>query len=317
MKIGVVGAGGVGAYFAAVLARAGNEVHILSTARHVEPIRARGLQVTTGDGISGFTVHPAGITTDASQIGVCEAVIVASKAGQVREVMRSAAPLIGKETAVLPLQNGVTAIAQITEGVGEGHALGGVCMIISYLVEPGVVHHVGGQPAITFGEVDSSVSKRVLDLQVALEEARVQAKISENILTDIWRKFMLITSYGGVGALSGEPVGRTRSNELSRSLVKDAMQEVAHLATALNIPLGESDVDAMMAQFDAFEPDSTASMQRDLAAGRLSEIEEQSGAVVRIAAQQGVPVPIHDTIYRALKLRDGAALAGAGQAAGI
>ncbi len=308
MKIGVVGAGGVGAYFAAVLARAGNEVHILSTPRHVEPIRTKGLQVTTADGISGFTIHPAGITADAAEIGQCEAVIVASKAGQVRHVMESATALIGPQTAVLPLQNGVTAVQQITDAVGPGHALGGVCMIISYLVEPGVVHHVGGQPAITLGELDGTATKRVLDLQVALEEARVKTILSPHIQTDIWRKFMLITSYGGVGALSGEPVGRTRSNELSRSLVRDAMAEVAALATAAGAPLGEADIDSMMGQFDAFEPASTASMQRDLAAGRLSEIEEQSGAVVRIAAEYGVQVPIHDTIYRALKLRDGAAL---------
>ncbi|WP_313814487.1 2-dehydropantoate 2-reductase [Glutamicibacter sp.] len=309
MKIGVVGAGGVGAYFAAVLARAGNEVHILATPRHVEPIRSQGLRVTTGDGVSGFTIQPTSVTTEAAEIGECEAVIVASKAGQVREVLGQAAALIGPDTAVLPLQNGVTAVEQITDAAGEGHALGGVCMIISYLVEPGVVHHVGGQPAITFGELDGSVTKRLLDLQVALEEARVKAVISPNIMTDIWRKFMLITSYGGIGALSGEPVGRTRSNELSRSLVRDAMAEVAALATAVGAPLGEADIDAMMAQFDAFEPDSTASMQRDLAAGRHSEIEEQSGAVVRIAAQHGIQTPIHHTIYRALKLHDGAALA--------
>jgi len=306
MKIGVVGAGGVGAYFAAVLAHAGHEVHIVATERHIEPVRLNGLQVTTGDGISGFTVQPASITTDAVQIGECDAVIMASKAGQVKDALSTASALIGQDTAVLPLQNGVTASQQITDAVGEGHALGGVCMIISYLVEPGIVHHVGGQPVITLGELDGSVTNRVRDLEIALSEAHVQAIISRDIVTDMWRKFMLITSYGGVGALSREPVGRTRTNELSRSLVQDAMREVARLSTVAGAALDESDVARMMDQYDAFKPDSTASMQRDLAAGRPSEIEEQSGAVVRIAAAHAVEVPIHNTIYRALKLLDGA-----------
>lgn len=306
MKIGVIGAGGVGAYFAAVLAGSGHEVHVVATPRHIEPVRARGIEVTKGDGSPSFTARPASITTDAATVGACDAVIVASKAGQVRDALLAAKALVGADTAVLPLQNGVTAAQQITDAVGPGHALGGVCMIISYLTEPGVVHHVGGQPAVTLGELDGQTSRRAEELALALTNAGVRTAVSADIVTDMWRKFMLITSYGGVGALSREPVGRTRSNELSRSLVRDAMREVAHLATAAGAALGEDDVERMMQQFDTFAPDSTASMQRDLAAGRPSEIEEQSGAVVRIAAQHGVAVPIHDTIYRALQLRDGA-----------
>ncbi|MBD7993849.1 2-dehydropantoate 2-reductase [Arthrobacter sp. Sa2CUA1] len=305
LKIGIVGAGGVGAYFAAALARAGHEVHVVATPRHIEPIRTNGIRVTKGDGSDGFTARPASISTDAADIGVCDAVVVASKAGQVREALLEAKALVGTDTAVLPLQNGVSATQQITDAVGAGHALGGVCLIISYLTEPGIVHHVGGQPSITLGELNGKVTSRVERLAAALSDARVQTTISQHIAADMWRKFMLITSYGGVGALSREPVGRTRANPLSRSLVRDAMSEVAHLATAAGTPLDETDVEAMMRQYDTFDPSSTSSMQRDLAAGRPSELDEQTGAVVRIAAQYGVPVPIHDTIYRALKLRDG------------
>lgn len=305
LKIGVVGAGGVGAYFAAALARAGHEVHLVATPRHIEPIRSCGIRVTRGDGSEGFMARPATISTNAAAIGACDAVIVASKAGQVREALLEAKALVGTDTAVLPLQNGVSAAHQITDAVGEGHALGGVCIIISYLTEPGIVHHVGGQPGITLGELNGKVTSRVEKLAAALSDAQVQTTISAHITADMWRKFMLITSYGGVGALSREPVGRTRTNQLSRSLVRDAMREVANLATAAGTPLDESDVVAMMHLYDAFDPGSTSSMQRDLAAGRPSEIDEQTGAVVRIAGQYGVRVPIHDTIYRALKLRDG------------
>jgi len=308
MKIGVIGAGGVGAYFAAALARSGAEVHLLATERHIAPIAEHGITVTKGDGTPGFSARVASVSTKAEEIGACDAVILTCKAGQVTEAMDAAHALIGPETAVLPLQNGVTASGRIAESVGSSHALGGVCVIISYLQEPGTVHHVGGQPAIILGEIDGSISPRATQLSEALAAAGVSTSVSSDIVTDMWRKFMLISSYGGVGALCREPVGRTRANPLTRSLVEDSMREVALLAGKVGAKLGEQDIDQMMAQVDAFAPDSTASMQRDLIAGRSSELEEQNGTIVRMAEQHAVAVPIHHTIYRAMALLDGSAM---------
>ncbi|MET3176802.1 UNVERIFIED_ORG: 2-dehydropantoate 2-reductase [Arthrobacter sp. UYCu721] len=120
----------------------------------------------------------------------------------------------------------------------------------------------------------------------------------------MWRKFMLITSYGGVGALCRKPVGDIRAHPNTRSLVQDAMLEVAAVGTAAGAHLTDSDVQTAMAQYDAFTPDSTASTQRDLVAGRPSELEEQNGTVVRIASNHTIPAPIHTTIYRALSILD-------------
>ncbi|WP_171046598.1 2-dehydropantoate 2-reductase [Pseudarthrobacter sp. NamE5] len=301
MRIGIIGAGGVGAYFASALTVAGHEVHVLSTPRHVQPLTVQGLRLTTGDG-QDSTVALAGVATDAESIGGCEAVILACKAGQVHDAMTAAGPLLGKNTPVLPLQNGVTAAEQIHRAVGAGHALGGVCMIISYLVEPGHVHHVGGQPAVTLGELDGAATSRVRDLKAVLDGAGITATVSSDISTDMWRKFMLITSYGGVGALCRKPVGEVRSHPHTRRLVQDAMAEVAAVGRAAGANLTEADIQITMSQYDAFTPDSTASMQRDLAAGRPSELDEQNGTVVRIAQHHGIPAPIHTTIYRTLSI---------------
>lgn len=303
LKIGIIGAGGVGAYFAAALARAGQEVHLLVTPRHLAPLTGHGVRLTTGEGRDDL-VPVAGVATDAAAIGVCDAVIIACKAGAVREVMASAKPLLGPDTAVLPVQNGVTASEQITAAVGPGHALGGLALIISYLVEPGHVHHVGGQPAVTLGELDGTATPRVAALADALNGAGIRARVSADIATDQWRKLMLIASYGGVGALCRRTVGETRTNPYTRSLVEDAMREAAAIGAAAGARLTEADVQATMEQYDAFAPESTASMQRDLLAGRPSELEEQNGALVRIAARHGVPAPIHTTIYRALSILD-------------
>lgn len=303
MKIGIIGAGGVGAYFAAALSRAGHHVHLLVTPRHLEPVRKHGIHLTTGDGRDEF-VPVAGVASDAAIIGECDAVILACKAGHVRDVMATALPLLGPDTPVLPLQNGVTASENITAAAGPNHALGGVCMIISYLVEPGHVHHVGGQPAVTLGELDGTPSTRTRALSDALNSAGITTGISSDITTDLWRKFMLITSYGGIGALCRKTVGETRTHPQTRALVEDAMREVATVSAAAGANLTEADVRTTMGQYDAFAPGSTASMQRDLIAGRPSELEEQNGALVRAAAHHHVPAPIHSTIYRALSILD-------------
>lgn len=303
MKIGIVGAGGVGAYFAAALSRAGHDVHLLVTPRHVGPLSDHGIHLTSGDGRDEF-IPLAGVSTDAAAIGVCDAVILGCKAGQVRDVMKTSLPLLGPDTPVLPLQNGVTASEQIEAAAGSGHALGGLCMIISYLVEPGHVHHVGGNPSVTLGELDGAPTARVRVLADALNLAGISTRISDDITTDLWRKFMLITSYGGVGALCRKSVGETRTHPQTRALVEDAMREVAAIAAAAGANLTEDDLQNTMGQYDAFTPDSTASMQRDLIAGRPSELEEQNGALVRIAALHNLPAPIHTTIYRALSILD-------------
>lgn len=303
MKIGIIGAGGVGAYFAAALAKSGHDVHLLVTPRHLAPINEHGLRLTTGDGRDDL-IRITGVATDAATIGQCDAIIVACKAGAVREVMATARPLLGPTTPVLPVQNGVTASEQITAAVGPGHALGGLCMIISYLVEPGHVHHVGGQPAVTLGELDGTSTSRAQDLADALTEAGIKARISSDITTDLWRKFMLITSYGGVGALCRKTVGETRAHPATRALVEDAMYEVAAIGTATGARLTSADVQTTMSQYDAFAPESTASMHRDLLAGRPSELEDQNGALVRIAAKHNLQAPIHTTIYRALSILD-------------
>lgn len=303
MKIGIIGAGGVGAYFAAALSKAGHEVHVLVTPRHITPLRERGIRLTTGKGDDEL-VSMAGVATDAATIGPCDAVIITCKAGAVRDVMATALPLLAPKTPVLPLQNGVTAADQITAAAGPGHALGGLCMIISYLVEPGHVHHVGGQPAVTLGELDGTSSTRIQALADALTAAGITARISSDITTDLWRKFMLITSYGGVGALCRKTVGETRSHPHTRALVEDAMHEVKIVGAAEGANLTNADVTTTMSQYDAFTPESTASMQRDLIAGRPSELEEQNGALIRIAAKHNLPTPIHTTIYRALSILD-------------
>lgn len=301
MKITVAGAGGVGAYFGAVLQRSGHSVHFLVRERHAEAIGTRGIQVISGDA-PPWQIMPAGVSVKASDIGESDVVILATKAFQVSDMAAGLAPLLHASTPILPLQNGISVTDTLAQALGKQHVLGGVCVIISRLLEPGRVQHLGGQPAIAFGELDGSRSPRCEALADALSDAGVTATISGTIYHDMWRKFMLIASYGGVGALTRQPVGKTRAFPLTRQLVQEAMLEVKTLANVSGIALTSEGVEWAMGQFDASTPDSTASMQRDLAAGRKSELEDQNGTICRLAAEAGIAVPVHSTIYRSMAL---------------
>lgn len=309
MKIAVVGAGGVGAFFGGCLQRAGHDVALLVTPRHVAPIRDRGLRVTSDD--AEFTVHPA-VTTDAREIGPVDAVLVTVKTYQLDAAAGEIGPLVGPETIVVTLQNGVTAAPRLRERLGDGHVVPGLAVIVSFLLEPGHVRQIGGRTAITLGPAPLGVAPagapepaadpRVGELAAALADAGVTAQVSRDIDRDLWRKFMLITGFGGVGTLTHATIGEYRSFAPTRSLLTDALAETRALAVARGVGLTDGDVAAVLAQLDSLPADSTASMQRDLMAGHASELEDQTGTLVRLAEDSGVPVPVHSVIYRVLSL---------------
>ena len=300
MKIAVVGVGGVGGYFAGRFVAAGHEVTLVARSHSSADLRERGLRVEAPD--SDQTVHDFRLVDSPEAADEVDAVLVAVKSWQVPAVASSLKPMIGPRTVVLPVQNGVEAARQLAEAVGDEHVLGGVCMIIAYLVEPGHVRRLGDTVAVELGAIAEAPSTRgtMQQLRRALEDAGVECSVSPDIHRAIWRKFLLISSYGGVGALSRSPVGVTRVVPETRDLIEDAMREVVAVGRAHGVALDASDVTTMMGQLDAFSDDSTASMQRDIAEGRPSELEDQSGAVVRLGRAVDVSTPIHRSIYSCL-----------------
>ncbi|MQA87146.1 MAG: 2-dehydropantoate 2-reductase [Streptosporangiales bacterium] len=299
MRIVVVGAGGVGGYFGGRLAAAGHQVTFLARGQNLQTLQCRGtirLQSPESDEVIG----PIHATHRTESVGAVDAVIVAVKAWQVSEIAESLEPLIGSKTVVLSLQNGVEAPRQLAKVVGDKHVLGGVCVVIAYLDGPGHVCFVGRNSAIEMGSLTGNIGATAHRLRDAFTQAGVRCEISDEINVALWRKLLLISSYGGVGAVARAPVGVTRLVPETRQMIETAMAEVVDVARAHDVPLGPDDIGHMMAQVDAFHSESTASMQRDIAAGRPSELDYQSGAVVRLAEQVGVQAPIHQFIYASL-----------------
>jgi 2-dehydropantoate 2-reductase len=298
MKVAVVGVGGVGGYFGGRLAKAGNDVVFITRGKTLDALRTSGLRVESING--DFSVPQVHAAKDAAATGQVDAILVGVKAWQVPEVAAQIAPLMGPNTLVLPLQNGVDAYEQLASAVGREHVLGGLCHIIAFVTAPGVIKHGGINPLITVGEWNNQHTARLEKLVATLKAAGIETRVPDDIQVALWDKFMYIASFAGVGAVTRAPIGTVRSVPEARSLLERAMREVVGLAHASGVALPDEAVTKAMKLVDSLPAEGTASMQRDIAAGKPSELGALSGAVVRLAREKRVSTPIHEFIYAAL-----------------
>ena len=299
MRIAVFGAGAVGGYFGGRLAQAGQDVVFIARGDHLKAIREHGLSIESlaGDVIA----HPTLATNDPAEVGPVDAVLLGVKAGQVLDAAAALRPLLGPDTPVVPLQNGVDASFQIAEALGPEHAVGGLCKLICSVTGPGRIQHAGVDPYIAFGELDGTRSDRMRRLHDAFTNAvGLTAEVPDNIQAEIWKKFIFIASFSGIGSITRAPLGVFRKIPETRQMLIDALREVWCVAVAHQIDLPESSVDATLAFMDTLPEAGTASMQRDIMEGRPSELHEQNGAVVRRGSAVGVATPIHSLIYFSL-----------------
>ncbi len=298
MRIAVVGAGGVGGYFGAKLAQAGEDVTFIARGATLDTLRHNGIRV---DSILGdFALDRVNATDDASAVGPVDAVLVAVKAWQVAGIAPSLKPLLGSETAVVPLENGIEAPDDLIRALGAGNVLGGLCAIVSFVVEPGHIRHAASDPIVAFGELDNRRSARAERLLLAMRNAGINADIPPDIQRSLWTKFVFITPMSAIGAVTRVPIGIWRDIPETRALATKAVREVIALATAKGVTLAPDALELTMKRYDGLAPESTASMQRDVMEGRPSELEAQVGAVVRLGAALDVPTPVHDVFYAAL-----------------
>ncbi len=299
MRFAVFGTGGLGGFMGARLARAGYQVGFIARGANLAALRATGLRVQSVDG--DFALPEVKASNDPAALGEADCVLVTVKTWQVEEVAQRMAPLIGPRTLVLPLLNGVEASDQLAAVLGEQRVLVGFAKIISFLAEPGLIRHVGVQPYIALGERDGGQSERTHGLRLAIAAAGITAETPQDIHAELWKKFLFVVGWGGVGAITRAPIGVLRAHPPTRELMSQAMTEIAALARARGVLLAPGTVEQTLAFIDTLPESGTASMQRDIAEGRPSELEAWNGAVVRLAAAAGIPCPVNDLIYRSLQ----------------
>ncbi len=292
MRIAVFGVGGVGGYFGGKLAKAGMEVIFIARGEKLRALKERGLRV---DSLHGdFVVSPVQAAESPSEVGEVDAVILGVKAWQVPQVAESLRPLMGPDSYVMPLQNGVEASDQLSSVLGSSHVLGGLCYLVTFIVGPGHIKHAGMVPKIIFGELDGKPTERADRLLRAFTDAGIGAEVATDIHSAIWEKFIFIASLSGVGAVTRVPVGLARTVPETRRLYELCAREIAAVADAGGIRLKQDAVTDTMLKIDNLPPEATASMQRDIMAGLPSELSAQNGAVVRLGMKLGVPTPVNE-----------------------
>jgi 2-dehydropantoate 2-reductase len=298
MRIAVVGAGGVGGYFGGRLAQSGADVIFIVRGRTLEALRRDGLRV---DSIAGdFHLQSVNATDDPASAGKVDVVLLGVKAWQIAAALTNLKPLLDRDTAVIPLENGMTAPQEIAAILGSEHAMGGLCGIVSFIVKPGHIRHAAVEPQVMFGELDNKRSARVERIADVFRSANIKVDVPPDIHRSMWTKFLFIAPYSAIGATSRVPIGVWRAVPESRDLAERLLREVVAVASARGVSLAPDAINRTMERYDGLAADATPSLQRDVVDGKPSELDAQLGAVVHMARECGIEVPCFETLYAAL-----------------
>jgi len=308
MRIALMGTGGVGAYFGTRLALGGCDVSFIARGRHLDAIRQRGLKVESPLGDMHLATPRA--TDDPADIGAVDLVLFGVKLWDTETAAKAAAPLIGQETAVVSLQNGVRKDDILRDVLGDRAVMGGACYIAAQIAEPGVIRHSGTMQKIVFGEYDGKRSTRAEAFLNACQRAGIDAEISADIRRTIWEKLVFLVGLSGLTTTIRKPIGPIRSNPRTRALLLDAMREVVAVGRAQGVQLAADFADSRLAFADGLPETMTSSMHNDLERGNRLEVDGLSGDVVERGRAANVPTPVNRAIYDILILH----AAGQGQA---
>ena len=306
MKIAIMGTGGVGGYYGGLLAQQGHDVTFIARGAHLAAIQKNGLQVKSIHG--DFHIQPAPATDEPAQVGPIDLVVFCTKTYSTDEAAGQIKPLVGAETIVLPLQNGIDAADRIGAVVGMEHMLGGATWISSAVEAPGVIKQVSQFRRVVMGELDGQITPRVQAAHKAFEETGITAELSENVLKILWTKFIFISAASSLGSLTRLPLGGYRSVPEAREMMTSLMREVESIARAQGVDLDQDVVQKSLDFVDNAAPHIKPSMQLDVEAGRRSELEAMIGVIGRKGRELEILTPVADMVYASLLPGDTAAL---------
>ena len=299
MRIAVIGAGGVGGAFGAALANAGADVTFVARGAHLQAMRENGLRVEGGRGET--LVKPAQATDDPSTIGPVDFVLFCVKLWDVESAGAAIKPLIGPTTAVIPLQNGIDSSERLVPILGAQAVMGGVAQISATIAEPGVIRQVGTFMRLVFGELEGGKSARGEAFLALCQKAGFDATHSDQIMTELWMKFILLATNAALTAATRTPIGILRDDPDIGPLFGRASAEVAAVGRAKGIKLPADAVEKVVGFTHHAPPNMMASMAHDLIRGNRIELPWLSGKVVALGRELGVPTPVHEILYAVLK----------------
>lgn len=292
MRIAIYGSGGVGGYFGARLAAAGNEVHFIARGAHLAAIRKDGLKVESGAG--NVHINPANATDDPSRIGAVDAILFCVKLWDVEAVAKQLKPLLHDGTQVIPFQNGIESPELLKKHIPAKHVLPGVAYIATGIKQPGIILHTGAMQRLQVAPGAGAFVQACKGAGISIEE-------SADIERSRWEKFVFLVGLSGATALSRQPVGVCRADPELRATLEAAMAETWRLGRKRGVALPEDFVAERMRFVDTLHADMRTSLQHDLEGGRRLEAPWLCGAVARMSAEAGLEAPVNRTLYAALK----------------
>ena len=292
-----MGSGGVGGYFGAKLQRAGEKVTLVARGPHLDAIKRAGLAIRSAS--EGDTVVKPAVVERLEGVERADAVLFCVKSFDTDDAAPRLWSVLGPDTPVLSLQNGVDNEDKIDAKLGAGRAMGGVAQVFATIESPGVIrHHAAGR--IIFGELDGRISDRAERLRDAFARAEVPVELSRTIRRALWEKYLLICAVGGTTAVTRETIGAVRGTPATWQLFRRILEEVAALARASGVDLADDAVDQIMKFAETIPPANRASLAQDVLQGRRLELEALHGHAARLGERLGVPTPAIFAVYAAL-----------------
>ena len=301
MKFAVVGAGGVGGYFGARLAQAGEDVMFIARGAHREAMRTAGLRVISTEGT--VTIPPARCVDSPGAVGPVDVVLFCVKSYDTESTAARLGPLLRPDTVVISLQNGVDNEGKILANIPTGTVFGGVAYIYSTITRPGEITETGGPKKVIFGPLPGAPENHRQRAGTILESVRaagIDAEVAGDITEALWKKFIFITGAAGITALTRLTLGEILAVDDTRTLLLDAMTETAAVAQARGVQIEEGFLHGVFATLRRFDNNTRSSLHYDLSHGKPMEIDALSGTVVRLGAPLNILTPVHKTIYAAL-----------------
>lgn len=300
MKVAVMGAGAIGAYFGGRLAVAGEEVHFIARGAHLKAMREKGLQVYSPLG-DYHTTAPI-LTDDPNTVGKADIILFCVKLWDTDAVSEQIKPMIGPDTCVYSFQNGVYAEPRLATLLGSQHVIGGYAATPATIIEPGVVRQYGTWATLEFGELDNRRTPRVEAFLKACLNANIDALIADDIQKALWSKFVFITTHSGATALCRAPEGPIRRDPWGKKLLTGLASEAVAVARARGVKLPADYADHVLEQVYGLPDAAQGSLATDVLLGNRLELEWLSGNIIQYGEEVGVATPTHQAVMMGLNL---------------
>lgn len=304
MRIAVMGSGGLGGFFGARLSAGGADVFFIARGNHLQAMRTQGLRI---EGPASIHLPRVNATDDPAEVGVVDLVMLCVKLWDTEPALQQIRPMVGPGTTIISFQNGVLKDQYLRAAYDAAQIMGGVGYVATTIHRPGVIRQTGPMQRLLFGEFDGTRSARGQALLAACLAGGIDAELSENILREIWQKYVFLVGLSGTTTTMRKPIGPIRENPQTRAFLLDVMREVVAVGRAWGVDLAENYAQVRLQLADDVAADMTSSMHHDLERGNRLELRWLAGGVVELGQGKGVATPLNRAIADILALHAGGA----------